>query len=315
MKNPKMKTLMTIILCAIMLISVFSVKSLAADSNMIVIEENENLYLIYVNDMLDENFNFAFSNTKEGENLNYVSAATDNEGNYIAYADGNHIAEFFNEGNAYIWVKDATGKVVVDGMQINLNAARTITELKQVENITKNITVKSSTAQDEKIAINGNEDETYYYQFSSVNSSEEYTRLLTLIDEVSKYDESTNMFVKLQAYNELYELYNSLLANLDNENWVEVENLEITKPYDAKENQQYILWLKDSQGNIDIQILTAYEEETTIVTERAKVETVETALPYTYDEATPLFVALGAVLVAIVAIVVFKVVSSKNRKD
>ena len=123
------------------------------------------------------------------------------------------------------------------------------------------------------------------------------------------------MFVKLQSYSELYELYNSLLANLDNETWVEVENLEITKPYDAKENEQYILWLKDSQGNVDIQILTAYEEETTIVTENAKVETVETALPYTYDEKAPLFVALGVVLIAIVAIVVFKVVSSKNRKD
>ena len=316
MKNPKIKTLMTIILIAIMLISVFSVKSLASDSNnTIVVEENENLYLIYVENMLDENFNFAFSNTKEGENLNYVSAATDNEGNYIAYADGNHIAAFFNEGTSYIWVKDAQGKVVVSGAEVNLNAAKTIDELKEVENITKNITIKSSTAQDDKITINGNEDETYFYQFAKVSSSEEYTKLLNLINEVTNYDESTNMFVKLQSYNELYELYNSLLANLSDENWARLENLEIAKPYDAKENGQYILWVKDSQGNLDMQILTAYEEETTVVTEKAKVETVETALPYTYDEATPLFVALGVVLALIACIVVFKVVSSKNRKD
>lgn len=331
MKNPKIKTLMTIILIAIMLISVFSVKSLASDSNnTIVVEENENLYLIYVENMLDENFNFAFSNTKEGENLNYVSAATDNEGNYIAYADGNHIAAFFNEGTSYVWVKDAEGKVVINGEQVNLNAARTIDELKEVEDITKNITIKSSTAQDDKITINGNEEETYFYQFDKVNSSEEYTKLLNLINEVTNYDENTNMFVKLQSYNELYDLYNLLLTNLSDENWAKLENLEITKPYDAKENGQYILWVKDSQGNLDMQILTAYEEETTVVTEKTNTETVETVeeveetaktektktiLPYTYDEATPLFVALGVVLVLIASIVVFKAVSSKNRKD
>ena len=88
--------------------------------------------------------------------------------------------------------------------------------------------------------------------------------------------------------------------------------MEITKPYDAKEGEQYVLWLKDSKGNIDVQFLTAYEKEIKAVDYRKKTEEVVTTLPVTYDDMTALFVTLGIVGLAMLVIIVYKV---KNKKD
>ena len=311
MKNKKAKMLMTIVLLAILLLSVLQIRSFAADSDIMVVKENDSKYLIYINNMTDGNFNFAFSNTKDETNLNYINSATDNEGNSIAYVDEGLKNQYFGS-QVYMWVRTADDKVVVEGKEVTLDGVKTVAELNQLSDLTKKITVQS-TAEEEKIKINGEEGKNYYYQFATKTSSEEYGRLLTLVNEVSEYNENTNVFTKLQGYNELYNLYNSLVANLSDEKWVEAQNLEITKPYDAKQDSQYVLWLRDSDGNLDVQFLTAYEKEVTTISEKAKIEHVTSALPYTYDEATILFVALGMVLIAIVAVLVFKVVSAKRR--
>ena len=121
------------------------------------------------------------------------------------------------------------------------------------------------------------------------------------------------MFTKLQAYCELEDVYNSLVSNLGDDNWTKAENLEITKPYGAKENEQYVLWLKDSNGNIDVQFLTAYEREVTIVDEVEKTEEVTVSLPVTYDNMTGLFIALAVVVLAIVVIIAMKIISKKRK--
>ena len=266
--------------------------------------------------MTDENFSFAFSNSKDEANLDYRDSVKDNEGNYIAYVNEELKNQYFGS-QTYMWVKTAEEEVVIEGKEVTLDGAKTIAELNQIDKLTKIITVQS-TAEDEKIIINGDQDKNYYYQFAVATSSEEYERLLVLVNEISQYNQDTNVFTKLQAYNELNTLYNSLVANLDDEKWVETQNLEITKPYEAKQDSQYVLWLRDDSGNMDIQFLTAYEkevqEEVTTVTEKAKIEYVASVLPYTYDEATILFIALGAVIIAIVTILVFKAVKLNQRK-
>lgn len=311
MKIKKSKILMTAILLVIMLLSVLQITSFAADSDMIVVKENDSEYLVYVNNMTGENFSFAFSNSKDEANLDYKASVIDNEGNHIAYVNEELKNQYFGS-QAYVWVKTADDEVVIEGKEITLDGAKTVEQLNQLNGLTKTITVQSA-AEDEKITINGEQNKTYYYQFAALTSSEEYDRLLTLVNEVSQYNEDTNVFTRLQAYNELNDLYNSLVANLSDEDWVEAQNLEITKPYGAKQDGKYVLWLRDSDGNLDVQILTAYEKEVTTVSEKANVEHVTSALPYTYDEATILFVALGVVMVAIVAILVFKAINAKRR--
>ena len=138
--------------------------------------------------------------------------------------------------------------------------------------------------------------------------------LIALVNEVSNYNEKTDFFTKLQGYNELQSLYSSLVSGLGDENWTEAKNNEITKPYNAKEGEQYILWLKDSNGNMDVQILTAYEKEVTIVDEQEKSKEVTTALPVTYDDTTNLFIALGIVVIAIIIISTYKVMKKRSKR-
>lgn len=313
MRKAKSRILIVMLLLVILL-SILQIKSLAANSNTMIIKESENNYIIYIEEMLNQNFEFAFSNSEDAVDPNsYISAIQDNDGNYVAYVDEELKAKFFNSENTYIWVKNTEDEVIVDGERIVINNARTIEQLKTIENITKNITIESS-AENENITINGEEGKTYYYKFFVAGSSEDYNRLLALVSEINEYDDNTNIFTKLQSYNELYELYNKLITNISSDNWTEAKNLEITKPYDAKEGEQYILWLKDSDENIDVQFLTAYEKEITVVEEQEKTEEITTALPVTYDDTTVLFIALGTVIVAIIAVLAFKIISKKNRK-
>ena len=166
MKIKKSKILVTVILLVIMLLSILQIKSLATDLDTIVVKENDNQYLIYVNSMTDENFSFAFSNSKDEANLDYRDSAADNEGNYIAYVNEELKNQYF-DSQTYMWVKTAEGEVVIDGKEVTLDGAKTIAELNQIDKLTKTITVQSA-AEDEKITINGEQSKKYYYQFAVV---------------------------------------------------------------------------------------------------------------------------------------------------
>lgn len=310
MKNRKSKIMLIASIILIMLVSVLPIKSLAVNSKMLLVKENDNAYLIYVEELLNKSFEFAFSNNESAENLNYITSAKDSEGNNIAYVDEELKQNFFNSENTYIWVRTEE-KVIINGEKISLENVKTIEQLKTIENITKSITVKAN-AEDEKIQMNGKQGEKYYYQVLVPSSLENYNKLIALINEINNFDNSTNAFEKLQSYSELYDLYNSLITGLQEDKWLEAKGMEITKPYDAKEGEQYVLWLKDSKGNIDVQFLTAYEKEIKAVDYRKKTEEVVTTLPVTYDDMTALFVTLGIVGLAMLVIIVYKV---KNKKD
>lgn len=311
MKKCKSKILV-IVLLIILLLSILQINSLATNSNILIIQQNENQYMIYIESMINQEFEFAFSNSKEETNLNYIAFAEDTSGNNVAYVDSELKDSFFGTEDTYLWVKTSEG-IVINGEKITLNDSKTIEELNQIMDLTKRITVES-TAEEEKIKINGKQDETYYYQFCVVNSSEEYTRLMNLVNKMSEFDENTNVFLKLQTHNELNELYKSLYSKLNNKDWVKAENLEITKPYGATENQQYVLWLKDGNENVDVQFLTAYEKTVTTVSEKANIKQVKSQLPYTFDETTTLFIILGAVTIAIIVILAYKKVNKNARK-
>lgn len=310
MKKSKSKILALVILTIVMLLSILQIHSLAANAEMLIIKENDNQYLIYIEELLNKNFEFAFSNTEDAENLNYITYAKDSEGNNIAYVDQELKQNFFNSEDTYIWVR-TEDKMIINGEKIKINNAKTVEQLKTIENLTKNITIESS-AEDEKITVNGEQGKNYYYKIVEVGTSETYNELFNVVNVINSFDEETDTFTKIQRYNELYNLFNVLTSNIDSDDWTEVKDLQITKPYGAKEDSQYVLWLKDSDGNIDVQLLTAYEKEITLTEEVEKTEEITTALPVTYDNTTVLFIALGTVMVAIVSVLVFKKI--KNRK-
>lgn len=311
MKNTRSKMLLIVLFIAIMLLTILPIQSLATNTDIYVLRENDNEYYIYIDGVLNQNFEFAFSTTENDENLKYISSAKDNEENSIAFVDEELKQKFFNSENTYMWVR-TEDKTIINGEKIVLDGAKTTEQLQTIENLTKNITINAD-AENEKITIDGKEGRTYSYQLFVVESSEQYSKLSKLINEVNKFDETTDIYTRLEKYSELYDLYNSLASSLSEEKWSEVRKLEITKPYGAKEGSQYVLWLKDSEGNLDFQILTAYEKEITVVEKREKTEEVVTRLPVTYDDTTVLFVALGAVILGIIAIIVFKKIDKRNK--
>ena len=100
MKIQKSRIILTILLLAIILLNVLQIGSFAVDSDIMIIKENDDKYLIYVNAITDESFSFAFSNTKEETDLHFIKSVTDNEGNNIAYIDNglkNEVARFITD--------------------------------------------------------------------------------------------------------------------------------------------------------------------------------------------------------------------------
>lgn len=312
MAQTKSKIILVVVLALAILLSVLPINALATNTDIVTVKENDNLYYVYVEGLLNQDFEFAFSNSEDATSLNYIVSDKDNSQNSIAYVDEELKANFFNSEDTYIWVK-TQDKVIIDGEKIVLDNAKTVEELKTIENITNVITVQAN-AENEKIKINGEEGVEYYYKVYIAGSSEDYNKFIALVNEVSNYNEKTDFFTKLQGYNELQSLYSSLVSGLGDENWTEAKNNEITKPYNAKEGEQYILWLKDSNGNMDVQILTAYEKEVTIVDEQEKSKEITTALPVTYDDTTNLFIALGIVVIAIIVISTYKVMKKRSKR-
>lgn len=298
----------------LMLLPMMGTKILAnANEEVLSIKKDETTYFLYIKEVLNSEFEFAFSKENNGTNLDYISSIDDNQGNNIAYVDETLKSTYFNQNITYLWVKE-NSQIILNGVQVNLGTSKTEEQLQSIKNITNKITVNSD-ADEDKIKINGDTSKKYYYEMYAVASSEDYQRLLELVDEVSKYTDDTNTYTKIETYGELYDLYHKLLTDVSNSKWIEATNLEIDKPYDAKENQKYILWLKDENGQIDFQILTAYKKEVTNTEEKNVTVEVKSKLPVTYDETIALCVVLAVIIIAIIVmLLVRRKISSTNKR-
>lgn len=305
-------------LIILMLLAIIQIPALATEDMPIsTIKKDENTYLIYIGEVLKSEFEFAFSNEKEGTDLNYISSIKNEQGDNIAYINETLKAKFFDGKSAtYLWVKK-DNKNIIEKAQINIELAKTENQLQKIENMTNIIKVNSD-ADEQKMKIEGDNSQKYYYKMYPINASEEYQTLAKLIDEISTFTNSTNNYEKLQKYEELEEVYTKIISEINDSKWAEAENLEIEKPYEAKENQKYILWLKDEKGTIDFKILTAYQKVITEVEENEVIVKTESKLPVTFDDTMILYIALAIVIAAIIiTLIVRKNFSNegKRKKD
>ena len=193
MAQTKSKIILVVVLALAILLSVLPINALATNTDIVTVKENDNLYYVYVEGLLNQDFEFAFSNSEDATSLNYIVSDKDNSKNSIAYVDEELKANFFNSEDTYIWVK-TQDKVIIDGEKIVLDNAKTVEELKTIENITNVITVQAN-AENEKIKINGEEGVEYYYKVYIAGSSEDYNKFIALVNEVSNYNEKTDFFI------------------------------------------------------------------------------------------------------------------------
>lgn len=323
----KFKSKLIVLLIVFILgIVALQVTANASNENIEIIKKSESDYLIYIKDNLDSDFEFTFSNNKDGNDLTFdKKAGLDSKpenpnANKIAYINSLTIGLF--ENPTYMWAKNEKG-YIVEGIEIDLSKAISSAELEEISNVTKIIPVdltKTNTTEKEvdnkkiittlgKVVL---EEGKYQYILVKLSNSEEYDELLNLLTRISKFNKDTDMYTKVGVYNKFYKLYENLKPT-NQSNWIDVENNEILQPDDTKDGEQYILWLKEdneTNSKIDIQFLTSTRQET----EEKIVEKITTKLPVTYDN-NILLIVLVILIVAIVIVALrIKSLSKKEEK-
>ncbi len=323
----RLKFFISMILAIVIGIFTFQTSSNASNENIEIIQKNTSDYIIYVKDYLDKDFQFSFSNNKNEslENLKFKKAETDSSkenANKIAYVNKTTI-QLFNK-TTYMWIKDEHGKTVVNGIEVNLKDSIKEEELKAISNITKIIpidikqTTSSTTDENGKTVTKkiGNvilpkTNGKYEFILVKATESNKYNNLINLITRISKFNVNTNIYEKINTYKTATELIQQFKTN--NNNWITLQGNEITQPTDTIDKDEYILWIKEENGNNskeDIQFLTSYKEENI---EKVK-EKITTKLPVTYDNNVLLFVLAILVVGAIIISVRIKTLKDKEKK-
>lgn len=322
--NSKLVILAIVFLLGILAIEV---SVYASNENIEIVQTSENDYLIYIKDNLNSDFEFAFSNDKDAdkESLVYKIAETDLDeanANNVAFVNSTTINLF--ENPTYMWVKDSEGNYIVDGVQVELGKAIHKYDLEHATQITKIIPVDSNKADTTEREENRKKITTTVgkvvlpetkndYSYILMPYSSEYSDLLSLATRVSKFNNETDSYTKINVYRSFIELVEELKPEA-NSNWVEIKGNEIAQPENALDGEQYILWVKETKnGNIikeDVQFLTSHREES----EERIIETITTKLPVTYDNNTLLIVLAVLVVVAVIVFIRIKTLSKKEEK-
>lgn len=325
MKNLKSKLML---ITLVFLISIVISTSIFASNEQIqILQKSEKEYMIYLSGHLDESFEFAFSNDKniDKQKLNFKAAAKDTEGtdtNYIAYINEELYTEFF-DNTTYLWARTAKGEYFAEAIEIDLKNVIQEDEIELANNITKIIKVdtkNSVTTQemqnDVKVTktvgkVDILEEGTIYYQLVKLPSTENYNQFMKIAEKIANSKVENNMYARLEITSEFASLYEKLVPDIKDNNWVKVENNVILQPEDATQGEQYILWLKSENNNeikIDAQFLTCFEDyKPEVISEK-----ISTKLPVTYDSPV-LFIILGILIVALIIVFVLRAKTNKEQ--
>ena len=200
MKHSKLKLMLAIIIFSILVVSVTSI--FATNEKIQILQKANEEYMIYIQNHLEESFEFAFSNDKNAnkEELSYRNAATDTaeEGaNYIAYVDENLYKMYFAQ-STYLWARSLDGTYFVEGIEVQLNDSITDEEAELANNITKIIQVDTTQILNKPTEIiNGvettktvgkvavQEEGTTYYQLLKVPNDGKYSEFIKLAEKIS----------------------------------------------------------------------------------------------------------------------------------
>ena len=328
MNNLKTKGILAAI---IMLIILFvSTSIFAAGEEMQVVKKSEKEYMIYIKDNLTKAFEFAFSNDKNAkkEDLVFHKSALDMEdknANNIAYVDEEIYGAYFSK-DTYIWARTDEANYILEGKLLSLETAITEENIQTANNLTKGIKV-DTTQSSEKTTENAEgvketkivgkiivkEEGKNSYQLVKIAESGDVAEFAKVVEEIVKGKIESDYYSKLESASELLTLYNKLLPSSSDKNWVEASDNEILQPEDAKEDEKFIVWIKNESGGtvkFDVQFLTCFEEEQP----EAVSEKIISKLPVTGDDPT-LFIILGVLIIAFVIILVARAVASKKEKN
>lgn len=314
-----------------MLLALLQGFSFAKSENIQMIKKSENEYMIYVSDLLDKEFKFAFSNEEnvaDKSTLAFKDAALDStaNGNHIAYVDSDLYTQYFkNKDNTYLWVK-LNSEYKLSGEKVELKDALTEEEIQALNSVTKTIIVTVGEKQlptetedgveiSHKIDTLNIQDKTGNYSYKIVKASEgtDAAKLVKLAQQLNTVQDE-DMFKKLSVYGEFKAMYDNLKPQVNDTKWEKVEDYIVEQPQNSKTGEQYLVWLKQETDNgaiIDLQIMTCKDEYIPEYENQEIVIKETSLLPKTGDNII-LFVVAGIILILIIAVVVLKF---KNKRE
>lgn len=319
-----------IIFTMLIIIAILAINNtvLATNENYTILQKTEEEYIIYVKKSLDKEFEFVFTNEvlENDTKLDYIKSAKDSkDGLPVAYVDKNLYDKYFEgKTDTYLWAKNTDG-YIAKGIKIDLKESITETMVEYVKNATRKIAVDTDekdfvevekdgikyTTTTGKIIIKDSKTAKYYYIMTNITTSKEYARFMELAEKINK-DDSANIVIKLDNSKEFYDLYSELMLRINNDSWVEVENMEIPQPKESKTGDKYVIWVKQENSDSiieDVQFMTCYQEEDRKYVKEEQVVATTSKLPITYDN-NVLFVVL---IVAIVLFVVLLILRKRSN--
>lgn len=325
------KTKLTVsIIIAILFISILGMIYTVngANENIQIIKKSGNEYLIYISEHMDSQFEFAFSNDQgaDKETLGYKSSILDStsEKNNVAYIDNSLYTTYFS-GKTYFWARDLSGKYFAEKVEVdlskvieesNVNLINNLTKIIKVD--TKNTITTSEVVNEVKVTktvgkVDVLEEGTTYYQLVKLPASEEYNEFMKTAEKIANDKIENNMYAKLEVANKFSNYYNRLVPDIDDANWIKVNNNTILQPEESHNGEQYILWLKtenNRENKIDVQFLTCFEDyKPEVISEK-----ITTKLPVTYDNPI-LFIILAVLVVAFVVVLILRNKSEKAKTE
>lgn len=299
-----------------------------ANENIQIIKKSGNEYLIYISEHMGSQFEFAFSNDQgaDKETLGYKSSILDStsEKNNVAYIDNSLYTTYFS-GKTYFWARDLSGKYFAEKVEVDLSKAIEESNVNLINNLTKIIKVDtkntittSEVVNEVKVTktvgkVDVLEEGTTYYQLVKLPASEEYNEFMKTAEKIANDKIENNMYAKLEVANKFSNYYNRLVPDIDDANWIKVNNNTILQPEESHNGEQYILWLKtenNRENKIDVQFLTCFEDyKPEVISEK-----ITTKLPVTYDNPI-LFIILAVLVVAFVVVLILRSKSEKAKTE
>lgn len=299
-----------------------------ANENIQIIKKSGNEYLIYISEHMGSQFEFAFSNDQgaDKETLGYKSSILDStsEKNNVAYIDNSLYTTYFS-GKTYFWARDLSGKYFAEKVEVDLSKAIEESNVNLINNLTKIIKVDtkntittSEVVNEVKVTktvgkVDVLEEGTTYYQLVKLPASEDYNEFMKTAEKIANDKIENNMYAKLKVANKFSNYYNRLVPDIDDANWIKVNNNTILQPEESHNGEQYILWLKtenNRENKIDVQFLTCFEDyKPEVISEK-----ITTKLPVTYDNPI-LFIILAVLVVAFVVVLILRNKSEKTKTE
>lgn len=325
--------IITIVLLAFSILTITQMAVYAQEENqkqtqeekVSLLKTSDETYIIYVEDVLNTEFLFSFSETLDTpeEELIFSSSGLDSSNSNVAYMT-KEMAQSLINGKTYIRVK-ANEKLT--SYKIDLTKAVTSKDIEIVNTTTSRIAVDTTGSEAESQYVEGvkishsqgkitilEEGTAFSYYIEKVADTK--TRnFVELANQIINSSELSN-FGRVALIRKFADTYKEMYGEINN--WEEVDsNKKILQPQEETEKGDiYLVWLRnDETEENDVQILICDEKQDIEVEEAKKVIVYETTkLPVTYDSIITLITALGIVVAIILALLIIKK-NAKNKKD